>query len=102
MPVTRIRFSLTNLLLTIAVVALTIVTYQLGSEISPLKRENRKLNEERGTLVIEDRSLVHAIRVPTRFAGNPGTFRIFIPEGKTYVAIAAVNREVAVKPSSAM
>jgi hypothetical protein len=87
----KFRFSLLNLLLTMAGVALSFAVCRLGSEVVPLKRENKRLNDERGTLVIEDRSLLHAIRVPTRFARNPGTFRVFIPDGKKYVAIVAVN-----------
>lgn len=91
MALPRLRFSLLNLLLTTAVVALSLVVYRLGSEVGPLKRDNKKLNEERGTLVIEDGTRVHAIRVPARFAGNPGTFRVFIPDGRKYVAIVTVN-----------
>lgn len=90
-PLFKIRFSLLTVLLTTAVIALGLVVHRLGSEVGPLKRENKKLNEERGTLVIDDKDLLHAIRVPTRFAQNSGTFRVFIPEGSEYVAIVAVN-----------
>ncbi len=91
LPRFKFRFSLLNLLLTTALVALSFTVYRLGREVGPLKRENKRLNEERGTLVVEERTLVHAIRVPSRFAKNPGTFRVFIPDGKSYVAIVAVN-----------
>ncbi len=87
----RIRFSLLTALLIVAIIALALSVYRLGSEIGPLRVENKKLNEERGTLVFDDAKLVHAIRVPTRFAKNSGTFRVFIPEGSEYVATVAVN-----------
>lgn len=87
----RIRFSLLNLLLLFSCVALAITSYRLGNEIRPLRVENKRLNEERGTLVFDDDTKVHAIRVPDRYANNSGTFRVFVPKGKTYVAVVAVN-----------
>lgn len=87
----RPRFSLLNLLLLMAIIALSFTVYRLNSEVGPLRDENKRLNNERGTLVIDDETKIHAIRVPTRFAGNNGTFRVFIPEGKKYLAIVAVN-----------
>lgn len=88
----RIRFSITNLVLLTTVIALAITVAMLWREVGPLRRENKRLNEERGTLVIADRTKVNAIRVPAQFAGAKGTtFRVFIPEGRKYLAIVAVN-----------
>ncbi len=85
------RISLLNLFFIITMVALVVVVYRQASELRALKPRVKQLDEERGTLVVADPRLVHAIQVPSRFATNDGTYRVFIPKDKTYVAIVAVN-----------
>ncbi len=80
-----------SLICIITVVALSVVVYRQGNELQVLKPQVKQLNEERGTLVIEDSRLVHAIQVPSRFATNDGTYRVFIPENESYVAMIAIN-----------
>ncbi len=87
----RLRFSLLNLVFLMTCVAMAVGLWQLNTEQVPLRVENKRLNGERGTLVVEDSTKVNAMRVPTRFADNPGTFRVLIPDGEKYVAIVAVN-----------
>lgn len=62
--------------------------------MGPLRAENKRLNEERGTLVIDDPSQLHAIRIPARFAGGDGdrqAFRLYVPPGQSYLAFVQVN-----------
>lgn len=92
MRLLRLRISMLNMLLLFTIAALLVTVFKLGGEVGPLRKENHRLNEERGTLVIEDTTRVSAIRVPRRFAGQSGTFRVFIPEGALYTAVVAVNR----------
>jgi hypothetical protein len=88
----RLRVSLFGLLLFFAIVALSITVAVQWRELKPLRAENKRLNEERGTLMIEDRSRVHAIKIPARFAGEGrDSFRIFVPEGAVYWVFVVVN-----------
>jgi hypothetical protein len=88
----RLRVSLFGLLLFFAIVALSITVAVQWRELKPLRAENKRLNEERGTLMVEDRSRVHAIKIPARFAGEGrDSFRIFVPEGAVYWAFVVVN-----------
>jgi hypothetical protein len=80
------------LLLLFAIVALSITVGLQWRELKPLRVENKRLNEERGTLMVEDRSRVHAIKIPDRFAGEGrDSFRIFVPKGSIYWAFVVVN-----------
>lgn len=93
-PRLRPRISLLSLLLLTALVACGIVIAQQAHELEPLRRDNKRLNEERGTLVFKDDQKVQVIRVPDLFTDDPErnqTFRVFIPEGRQYVAVVAVN-----------
>lgn len=86
------RFSLATALLLMAIVALSTTVWRLWSEVEPLRVENKRLNEERGTLVIEDRSKLQAIKIPSRFAGEGmSSYRVFVPEGTLYWAFLVVN-----------
>jgi hypothetical protein len=88
----RLRMSLLGLLTVVALTALSITVWLQWRELKPLRAENKKLNEERGTIVVEDRSKLHAIKIPDRFAGEGRTsFRIYVPEGKLYWVFAIVN-----------
>jgi hypothetical protein len=69
-----------------------IVVVQLWREVGPLRAENKRLNEERGTLVIGDPSLLQAIKVPARFAGEGRqSFRVYVPPGQAYLAFVHIN-----------
>lgn len=88
----RARFSLLTLLLLTAIVALSTTVAILWREIGPLRTENKRLNEERGTLVIDDPGILHAIKIPKRFAGDSGdSYRIYVPVGQEYLAFVKVN-----------
>ena len=81
----RPRISLLAALLLMTVVGMAIVIVQLWLEVGPLRAENKRLNEERGTLVIGDPSQLHAIRIPARFAGEGRqSYRVYVPPGRTY------------------
>ena len=81
----RPRFSLFTLLLVMTVVALTITVILLWREVGPLRAENKRLNEERGTLMLRDRSTFQAIRIPSRFTGEGReSYRVFVPEDSLY------------------
>lgn len=93
MPRFRPRISLLSALLLITIVSLTIVIVKLWREVGPLRAENKRLNEERGTLVIGDANKLHAIKVPTRFAGERRqSFRVYVPPGQSYIAFVQVNK----------
>jgi len=88
----RPRLSLLGLLMVVALAALSITVWMQWRELKPLRAENKKLNEERGTLVIEDRSKLNAIKIPDRFAGEGRTsYRVFVPEGQLYWVFCVVN-----------
>jgi hypothetical protein len=85
-------FSLLTLLLLTAIAALAITVTLLWREIGPLRADNKRLHEERGTLMVEDRSRLHAIKIPDRFAGEGReSYRIFVPENSRYWAFVVVN-----------
>jgi hypothetical protein len=86
------RFSLLSLLLLVAILALSITVTRLWREVGPLRTENKRLNEERGTLMVDDSSRLHAIRIPDRFAGEGReSYRIFVPKDSLYWAFVVVN-----------
>lgn len=88
----RWRFSLRTLLLVTTIVAMALVIAWQYRELQPLRAENRRLNEERGTLVLVDPERVNAIHIPSRFAGGAANaFRVSIPPGRRYLAIVVVN-----------
>jgi hypothetical protein len=92
MPNFRPRISILTALLLMTIVGMAIPLIQLWREVGPLRADNNRLNEERGTLVIGDRSQLHAIQIPARFAGEGLTsFRIYVPPGQQYVAFVQVN-----------
>ena len=92
MPTLRPRISILTALLLTTIVAMTITLVQFWREVAPLRSENKRLNEERGTLVIGDPSQLHAIRIPSRFAGEGRqSFRVFVPPRQTYMAFVHVN-----------
>lgn len=80
------------MLVLIAFAALVITIGKLWNELVPLRAENKRLKEERGTLVIDDPTKLQAIKVPARFAGEDRyTYRIFVPKRKTCNAFVHVN-----------
>jgi hypothetical protein len=86
------RFSLVSALLLMTVVGMSIVIARLWREVGPLRAENKRLNEERGTLVIGNPTQLHAIAIPSRFAGEGRqSFRVYIPPGQTYYAFVKIN-----------
>jgi hypothetical protein len=86
------RFSLLTLLLFMVTAALTLTTVLLVREVRPLRVENKRLNEERGTLMIADRSTLQAIRIPDQLAGEGReSFRVFIPADSLYWVFLIVN-----------
>jgi hypothetical protein len=92
MPNLRPRISILTALLLVTILCTAMVVTHLWREVGPLRIENKRLNEERGTLVISDPNLLHAIRIPDRFAGEDRTsFRVYVPKGQRYVAFAQVN-----------
>lgn len=87
------RFSLLTLLLLVAILALSITVIFLWREVKPLRAENKRLHEERGTLMIDDRSRLHAIQIPSRFAGEGrDSFRVFVPDNSRYWVFLVVNK----------
>lgn len=88
----RPRISLLSSLLVMTVVAMAIVVVQLGRDVGPLRAENKRLNEERGTLVIDNPNRLHSIKIPARFAGEGRvSFRVYVPPGQSYMAFVQVN-----------
>jgi hypothetical protein len=86
------RFSLFTLLLVMTVIALSLTVVLLWREVGPLRAENKRLNEERGTLMLRDRSTLQAIRIPSRFAGEGReSYRVFVPEDSLYWVFVVVN-----------
>jgi hypothetical protein len=86
------RFSLLTLLLFMVISALTLTTVLLVREVRPLRVENKRLNEERGTLMLADRSKLQAIRIPDRFAGEGReSYRVFVPADSLYWVFLIVN-----------
>jgi hypothetical protein len=92
MPHFRPRISILTALLLMTILAMAIVIALLWREMVPMRAENKQLNEERGTLVLDDKQKLHAIRIPDRFAGDDRTsFRVYVPDGQLYFAYAQVN-----------
>jgi hypothetical protein len=90
MPRPRLSISTALLLLTIA--GMAIVIARLWREVGPLREVNKRLSEERGTLVIGDPNQLHAIKIPARFAGEGReSFRVYVPRGQSYIAFVHVN-----------
>jgi hypothetical protein len=88
----RPRFSLLTQLFVTAIIALSITVALLWREVGPLRAENKLLHEERGTLMVDDPSKLHAIKIPDRFAGEGReSYRIFVPEDALYWAFVVVN-----------
>src|SRR5262245_50475727 len=88
----RSSYSLRTLLLLMAIAALSITTYMLYREVGPLRAENKRLNEERGTLVIDDPTRACAIKIPSQFAGpDREAFRIYVPPNHAYLAFVKIN-----------
>lgn len=88
----RPRFSLFTLLLLTSITALSITVGLLWREVKPLRVENKRLHEERGTLMIDDPTKLQAIKIPDRFAGEGReSYRIFVPKGSLYWAFVVVN-----------
>ena len=86
------RFSLRTLLFLTAIAALAITVTVLWRELKPLRAENKRLNEERGTLMFDDPARLHSIRIPDRFAGEGReSYRIFVPKDSLYWAFVVVN-----------
>jgi hypothetical protein len=86
------RFSLLTLLFLTAIAALSITVIVLWREVGPLRAENKRLHEERGTLMVDDPTRLHAIKIPSRFAGEGReSYRIFVPKDSLYWAFVAVN-----------
>ncbi len=77
----RPRFSLLNALLSMTIVALAICVIQLWREVGPLRAEVRRLRDEVGVLVVDDKSKIHIIRVNIRDE-LAWKWRIWIPQGK--------------------
>jgi hypothetical protein len=79
----RLRYSLSGLLLVVAILALGITVWQLYAELVPMRAELRRLRDEVGELTIEDDTLLHAIevRTPEEYVWK---WRVWIPEGAGY------------------
>lgn len=92
MPNFRPRISVLSALLLTTIVSMALVIAHLWHEVVPLRADNKRLNEERGTLVLGDRSKLHAIEIPARFAGECLTsFRIYVPPDQKFAARLFVN-----------
>lgn len=86
------RISILTALLLMTILGMAIVVAQLWREISPLHAANKRFNEERGTLVIGDPTKLHAIQIPSRFAGEGRqSYRVYVPPGQNYVAYLRIN-----------
>ena len=60
----RARFSLSTLLILIAVASVLVGSYVMGTRLKRAERELKALRDETGRLTIGDRSQVHVINVP--------------------------------------
>ncbi len=88
----RLRLSLLTAILLMTIVGLAIAVALQWREVGPLRAENKRLDEERGTLVIGDPNQLNAIRIPARFAGEGRqSFRVYVPPGRLYHAFVQVN-----------
>ena len=92
MPRLRPRISLLTALLLMTIAGMALVLIRLWREVGPLRADNKRLDEERGTLAIGDPNQLHAIKIPARFAGEGRqSFRLYVPPGKSYLAFVQVN-----------
>lgn len=82
-PKRRPRFSLLNLLLLMAVVAMGITIAQLRSELVSLRAENERLRDEVGELTITDPTKLHAILAPGQ-GELVWKWRVWVPARRTY------------------
>lgn len=84
-PNRRPRVSLLSLLLLTAVVATSLTTAMLWSEVGPLRRENQRLRDEIGELTILDATKVHLLVLPTDpVEGYEWRWRVYVPPGSKY------------------
>ena len=79
----RIRFSILNMLLLTAIVALSITVAMQWREVGPLREEVRRHCDELGIFNVGDTKRIHAIRVPTE-DDEPRKYRIYLPPGRKY------------------
>lgn len=79
----RLRFSLLNLLLFTAILALSTTVVLLWREVKPLRDEVRRLRDEVGELNVQDPTKTCAIEVETdnRLVWK---WRVWVPEGAGY------------------
>jgi hypothetical protein len=83
----RARYSLSTLLILVAVAGVLIGSYMLGTRLRRAERELKALRDETGRLTISDRSQVQVINVPgADVTDEPNTWRwrLFIPKGQKY------------------
>ncbi len=81
----RPRFSLLTLLLLLTIAAIVVTVWQLYAELGPLRGEVKRLRNEVGELSVDDKTKLHAIRVPTD-AESTWKWRVWIPKGRATVA----------------
>ncbi len=79
----RLRFSLLTLLLLLTIAALAVALWQLNAELAPLRAENKRLREEAGELIIEDRAWLHAVQAPKPDALT-WKWRLWVPDVPQY------------------
>jgi hypothetical protein len=79
----RPRVSLLSVLVLLTIASMAIVIVQLWRELGPLREEVRRLRDETGTLVVEDPTKLHAIRVDTH-DDMLWKWRIWVPAGSAY------------------
>lgn len=79
----RLRFSLTTLVLLTTITALAITVFLQWREVGPLRDEVRRLRDEVGEISLGDRDKIHAIRVHTP---EPlvWKWRVWLPAGRRY------------------
>lgn len=80
---TRIRFSISTLVLASTIVALSVTVATLYRELGPLRKEVAMLRNEVGQLHVENPTKLHAIRIDTDNELE-WKWRIWIPEGTSY------------------
>ena len=79
----RLRFSILTLVLVTTIVGLSITVAMLYREVGPLRKEVARLRNEVGELNLQDRTMMHAIRVDTDNELE-WKWRIWLPEGAGY------------------
>jgi len=78
-----IRYSLLNLLLVTAIVALSIALYLSRSRLAEVEAEADRVRNLFGELSVTDRFAVHAISIPTGEAMN-WRWRVYLPAGHDF------------------